>query len=314
MNGSVRTNLVDLYHQYGVRLYQDYGFCKAILADRCPHAARESKVILDAISVGVPQQLIVSRSQSTIKTIVIDRLTKSLANSQGLTEDAARWAVETWAVVLGLINDDDTSLPTSISGESPGAASVQVATPTNARRLVSSTAHLKSLWIVGAALLTIVSLASIVLLLREASSGSNESNTVSSSDPAVDFEPCPSAEGASNSIGTSVVRAPDGDIASTCTFAFDTHDANAPVNTRCPIKWQCTWIEWSANTTVVVQNGVGQAADTVAGTFRFLPFYPPGDPIHDICHVFAEQKQFDSGFPELTHRYAPSPNGPASCP
>jgi hypothetical protein len=50
--------------------------------------------------------------------VFLARLTKKLQDNLGLTEEAARWAVESWALALGVISEADTA-PVDLSSPPP---------------------------------------------------------------------------------------------------------------------------------------------------------------------------------------------------
>lgn len=157
MNDTFQRILGDLYREHGARLYQDHGFCKAVLADRWSEAPRESKVILDAVSAAVPQSLLSSASGRPLSSIVIDRLAKSMADSQALTEQAALWAVETWSIALGFLTEKEARLAHGKAAASRSTGIPGGLPPTATRSQVGASA--RSAWMIPAA-----AIASIVLL------------------------------------------------------------------------------------------------------------------------------------------------------
>jgi hypothetical protein len=61
-----------------------------------------------ALKERVPVDLLASQN-STPPVVFLSRLTKKLQDNLGLAEEAARWAVESWALALGVISEADTA-------------------------------------------------------------------------------------------------------------------------------------------------------------------------------------------------------------
>jgi len=101
-----RTILKDLVHRYGTSLAQDPFRCEALLRDTCGTCSREIFVIVSAVRQHVPIDLLAPRHNLPL-SLMKGFMMKRLQDELGLSDESARWAVETWAEALDLT---DTSL------------------------------------------------------------------------------------------------------------------------------------------------------------------------------------------------------------
>src|ERR1700730_9366484 len=95
-----RQKLRDLMSSEGRSLCDDPRRCEALLRDVCGAHGREVNLLVTALKQGIATDLLGSQS-GIPPAVVAARLTKRLDNL-GFTEDAARWAVDSWAYALGL--------------------------------------------------------------------------------------------------------------------------------------------------------------------------------------------------------------------
>jgi len=103
MQDIVRSKLTELVGRFGLDLSNDARRCEALLRDVCGEYKREIVALVAAARDGAATELRQS-SVGVPKELVIARLTKRLHENFGLVEDLARWAVESWAVALGVAN------------------------------------------------------------------------------------------------------------------------------------------------------------------------------------------------------------------
>ncbi|MCP4105652.1 MAG: DUF1566 domain-containing protein [Desulfobacteraceae bacterium] len=78
--------------------------CEAFLRDLCPEHKREINVLIGALRENTASDLM-NASDILPKKIILTRLTKQLQDNQAYTEDAAKWAVDSWALALGVITN-----------------------------------------------------------------------------------------------------------------------------------------------------------------------------------------------------------------
>lgn len=119
MHNEPRQQLCQLIAQYGRSLSEDPRRCGALLKDHCGQYKREIFVLVNALENGVAEELVKASSGVPI-AILLSRLNKRLEDELGLAETAAKWAVETWALALGVIDQPlPTSVPTTIQPAQP---------------------------------------------------------------------------------------------------------------------------------------------------------------------------------------------------
>ena len=98
MESAVGSKLSRIVLRYGLGVCGDACRVAALLMDPPGEHHQEIRVLSAAIREGVPAELI---SRGTIPgPVIAERLALRLRNNLGLVEDAARWAVATWASAL----------------------------------------------------------------------------------------------------------------------------------------------------------------------------------------------------------------------
>ncbi len=108
MNDRPRETLGQLIRNpmYGRSLCEDPRRCEALLRDLCGEHRREISVLIGALEERVAADLLASHD-SLPKEVLLARLTKRLQDDLALAENAARWGVETWALALGIISEEE---------------------------------------------------------------------------------------------------------------------------------------------------------------------------------------------------------------
>ena len=101
MHDEPRQKLRELLIEYGRSLCDDPRRCEALLKDYCGRYKREIFVLVSALKNRVAADLI-NVSAGVPPALVVGRLIQRLEDELGLAENAARWAVETWALALGM--------------------------------------------------------------------------------------------------------------------------------------------------------------------------------------------------------------------
>jgi hypothetical protein len=114
MNDLPKQKLREIIVQYGRALCDDPQRCEALLRDFCGQYRKEISVLVSALRERVPADLLASQ-KSTPPVVLLARLTKRLQDNLGLAEDAARWAVESWALALGVISGTESETLRSTS-------------------------------------------------------------------------------------------------------------------------------------------------------------------------------------------------------
>jgi hypothetical protein len=103
MNDVPRQKLCELIATYGRSLCDDSRRCEGLLRDLCGEHRREIHVLVSALKERVAIDLVSSSASRLPHEVLLRRLTKRLRDNLGLAEDAARWAVDSWALALGVI-------------------------------------------------------------------------------------------------------------------------------------------------------------------------------------------------------------------
>ncbi|MBA2503675.1 MAG: hypothetical protein H0V27_12430 [Pyrinomonadaceae bacterium] len=102
-----RQTLREIVAKYGRSVCENPKRCKALLRDYCGTHRREINVLIAALEERVGEELLAAGAgrSTTPREVLLSRLTKRLENHLALTEGAARWAVDSWAVALGVLSE-----------------------------------------------------------------------------------------------------------------------------------------------------------------------------------------------------------------
>lgn len=104
MKGGARETLRELVARHGPGLASDARRCEGLLRDLCGAHRREINLLVNALEERVPLDLLAAQ-RTMPHGLLLARLSKRLEEQLGLTEEAARWAVESWALALGVVTD-----------------------------------------------------------------------------------------------------------------------------------------------------------------------------------------------------------------
>ncbi|MFM7882918.1 MAG: hypothetical protein ACKO8H_14150, partial [Microcystis panniformis] len=128
MNDLPRQKLKEIIIQYGHSLCDEPQRCEGLLRDLCGQYQKEIAVLVGALKERVPADLLASQN-STPAVVFLARLTKKLQDNLGLAEEAARWAVESWALALGVISSNDLKTNPSLAPPIPTPVPTPIPTP-----------------------------------------------------------------------------------------------------------------------------------------------------------------------------------------
>lgn len=109
MDNIPRQKLCEIISKYGRAICDDARRVEGLLRDLCGGYKRETSVLVIALHERVPQELLNTSSSGITPELAIARLSKRLHDDLAITEDAARWAVESWALALGVITAADVA-------------------------------------------------------------------------------------------------------------------------------------------------------------------------------------------------------------
>lgn len=96
MNNAVQAKLREIVARYGSSVIDDPLRCQGLLNDLCPASRREVTSLILVLKEGVPWEL-VKAGKNAPRHVILTRLAKQVSDNIGLSEDVARWAVESWA-------------------------------------------------------------------------------------------------------------------------------------------------------------------------------------------------------------------------
>ena len=106
MNNLPRIKLCEIISDYGKKLHQDPKRCKALLLDYCGEYKGEINVLVNALNEGIVTDLLQNSKNVPVK-VTLARLKDHLQHDLHITEKSAIWAVESWALALGVISESD---------------------------------------------------------------------------------------------------------------------------------------------------------------------------------------------------------------
>jgi F-box protein 11 len=106
MNDLPRQKLREIVAKHGVSVVDNPRRCEGLLRDYCGSFRREVSVLTMAIEERVPLDLLAA-AKSTPRPVLIGRLSQRLCDNLALSEQAARWSVNSWAFALDLISTDE---------------------------------------------------------------------------------------------------------------------------------------------------------------------------------------------------------------
>lgn len=101
MDDRPRQTLREIIARYGPSIYEDPRRCRALLLDLAGEYRTEVFVLVSALEEGVVTELR-ARQPGVPLGLLLGRLVRRLEGNRAMDEEAARWAVESWAFALGI--------------------------------------------------------------------------------------------------------------------------------------------------------------------------------------------------------------------
>ncbi|NES20788.1 MAG: hypothetical protein F6K41_18105 [Symploca sp. SIO3E6] len=108
MNNLPRQKLRELIEKYGSSLYEDPRRCEGMLRDLCGQYRREINVLISAINQNLVAEMLEQKRNNIPPDLFLGRLARQMQDNLAIAEDASIWAVESWAIALGMISDTST--------------------------------------------------------------------------------------------------------------------------------------------------------------------------------------------------------------
>lgn len=116
LNEHPRLQLEFIVTKFGHGIFEDENLLEAMLWDLCPEHQREVRLLVMAIKEKIAEDLLNPRIEVSLE-LRIERLSRRLYDSWGITEELAKWAVESVALALNIMQADGketTALPGDI--------------------------------------------------------------------------------------------------------------------------------------------------------------------------------------------------------
>ena len=108
MNNLPREKLIQIIQENSISITNNPQQCKAFLLDYCGEYRLEINVLMSALQEGIVKELC-NISQGIPLESILAKLRQQLETNLGIREDIAQWAVESWALALGVISESDLS-------------------------------------------------------------------------------------------------------------------------------------------------------------------------------------------------------------
>lgn len=109
MNDLPRQKLGEIVAKHGTSVVDNPRRCEGLLRDYCGRFRREVSVLTMALEERVALDLLAA-AKTTPRPVLLGRLMRRLCDNLALSEQAARWAVNSWAFALGLVSDDELKI------------------------------------------------------------------------------------------------------------------------------------------------------------------------------------------------------------
>jgi len=113
VDDAVRETLCALIAERGLSLCEDPKRVEGLLWDLCGEQRREVRVLVVVLRDGIVQHLR-GNGDDVPSSLLLGRLTARAHEEYGIAEDIARWAVESWALALGVTNCEPDPVSTII--------------------------------------------------------------------------------------------------------------------------------------------------------------------------------------------------------
>lgn len=109
MNDLPRQKLREIVARHGRAVIEDARRCEGLLRDYCGAYRREVSVLVMALEERVVEDMLAAPASTTPREVLLARLSVRLCDHLALSEPAARWAVDSWALALGVISNAELS-------------------------------------------------------------------------------------------------------------------------------------------------------------------------------------------------------------
>lgn len=123
-----RRQLQTLLREYGRELCAQPKRLEPLLRNACPEQRREVNILLGAYKEHVAEELLAEEETPPDNEVFI-RLAAQVRSHLGISEQDAKWAVETWAVALGVIAEGTAIDYTQPAAPQPSLSHTRIGEP-----------------------------------------------------------------------------------------------------------------------------------------------------------------------------------------
>jgi len=110
---SIRETLCLLLKQYGTELCFSAAKCKMLIMDNCHEQEREINLLITAIELEITSEMLRLKKTMPV-TVLLQKLIRWLAHETTVSDEDCRWAVDSWAMALGIIPFSELGLPNPV--------------------------------------------------------------------------------------------------------------------------------------------------------------------------------------------------------
>jgi hypothetical protein len=107
MNKLPRQKLVDILRRHGHEIIREPRRCVGLMRDNFPGYRREIAVLAAALEQRIAAELLAQGKSRTPRGVLLARLAARLRDEMAMEEDAALWAIRTWALALGVVTQEE---------------------------------------------------------------------------------------------------------------------------------------------------------------------------------------------------------------
>lgn len=97
--------LCEIYADYGNSIIDAPFRCKGLLKDMCNGYEKEINVFVCAVEEGIPAEMLAYSNKGPVE-LLLTRFINKLIDNRGIDSSLAKWAVESWALTLGVISEE----------------------------------------------------------------------------------------------------------------------------------------------------------------------------------------------------------------
>lgn len=149
MDSTAREILRKLVEELGSNVSENPQKWRGYLNDRLAHYRLERQALTTALNDLIPEELL-SSQLSIAPQVQVERLSLRLVEHHGLQPEVARWAVESWAIALGVLDATKAS-PTKLDSTKSNSNRTEVSLPPKRESSVTQVSETasKRRWAIG---------------------------------------------------------------------------------------------------------------------------------------------------------------------